>query len=72
LEEDQTVKRKRHVEEQIIAILMREREAGMKTADLCREQSVLPQLEGQVRRLAVSLKPCVTKPTPPTASSSIL
>ena len=33
------MKRKRHTEEQIIAIL-REHEAGLKTADLCREHGV--------------------------------
>jgi putative transposase len=33
------MKRKRHTEEQIIAIL-REHEAGMKTADLCRKHGV--------------------------------
>ena len=43
------MKRKRFSEEQIVAVL-REHEAGMKTADLCRERSVLLQLEGQVRR----------------------
>ena len=36
---DQTMKRKRHTEEQIIAIL-KEHEAGMKTADLCRKHGV--------------------------------
>ena len=47
------MKRKRHTEEQIIAIL-KEHEAGMKTADLCRKHGIseatLLQLEGQVRR----------------------
>src|SRR5262249_37791767 len=33
------MKRKRHTEEQIIAIL-REHEAGMKTADLCRKHGI--------------------------------
>lgn len=33
MREDQTMKRKRHTEEQIVAIL-KEHEAGMKTADL--------------------------------------
>src|SRR5262245_33037203 len=36
LRKDQTMKRKRHTEEQIIAIL-KEHESGMKTADLCRK-----------------------------------
>ena len=46
------MKRKRHTEEQIIAIL-KEHEAGVKTADLCRKHGMrgeLLQLEGQVRR----------------------
>ena len=34
MRKDQTMKRKRHTEEQIIAIL-KEHEAGMKTADPC-------------------------------------
>lgn len=33
------MKRKRHTEEQIIAIL-KEHEAGMKTADLCRRHAI--------------------------------
>ena len=33
------MKRKRHTEEQIIAIL-KEHEAGMKTADLCRRHGI--------------------------------
>jgi hypothetical protein len=33
------MKRKRHTEEQIIAIL-KEHEAGMKTADLCRKHGI--------------------------------
>src|SRR5262245_34334777 len=36
---DQTMKRKRHTEEQIIAIL-KEHETGMKTADLCRKHGI--------------------------------
>src|SRR6201987_12078 len=36
---DQTMQRKRHTEEQIIAIL-KEHEAGMKTADLCRKHGI--------------------------------
>ena len=44
------MKRKRHTEEQITAIL-KEHEAGMKTADLCRKYGIseaeLLQLEGQ-------------------------
>ena len=36
---DQMMQRKRHTEEQIIAIL-KEHEAGMKTADLCREHKI--------------------------------
>ena len=45
------MKRKRHTEVQIIAIL-KEHEAGVKTADLCRsnQRGELLQLEGQVRR----------------------
>ena len=47
------MKRKRHTEEQIIGIL-KEHEAGMKTADLCRKHGIseatLLQVEGQVRR----------------------
>ena len=47
------MKRKRHTEEQIIAIL-KEHEAGIKTADLCRkhgdQRGELLQLESQVRR----------------------
>src|SRR5262245_54151574 len=39
LRKDQTMKRKRHTEEQIIAIL-KEHEAGMKTADLCRKYGI--------------------------------
>lgn len=39
LRKDQTMKRKRHTEEQIIAIL-KEHEAGMKTADLCRKHEI--------------------------------
>jgi putative transposase len=39
LRKDQTMKRKRHTEEQIIAIL-KEHEAGMKTADLCRKHGI--------------------------------
>src|SRR5215203_4952270 len=39
LREDQTMKRKRHTEEQIIAIL-KEHEAGVKTADLCRKHGI--------------------------------
>jgi putative transposase len=39
LGKDQTMKRKRHTEEQIIAIL-KEHEAGMKTADLCRKRKI--------------------------------
>ena len=50
---DQTMKRKRLTEEQIIAIL-KEHEAGVKMADLCRKHGIseaeLLQLEGQVRR----------------------
>ena len=53
MRKDQTMKRKRHTEEQIIAIL-KEHEAGVKTADLCRKHGIseaeLLQLEGQVRR----------------------
>ena len=36
---DQTMQRKRHTEEQIITIL-KEHEAGMKTADLCRKYGI--------------------------------
>jgi putative transposase len=36
---DQTMKRKRHAEEQIIAIL-KEHEAGVKTVDLCRNHGI--------------------------------
>jgi putative transposase len=36
---DQTMKRKRHTEEQIIAIL-KEHEAEVKTADLCRKRGI--------------------------------
>jgi putative transposase len=36
---DQAMKRKKHTEEQIIAIL-KEHEAGMKTADLCRKYGI--------------------------------
>jgi putative transposase len=36
------MKRKRHTEEQIIAIL-KEHEAGVKTADLCREHAISEQ-----------------------------
>ena len=46
------MKRKRHTEEQIIAIL-KEHEAGMKTADLCRKHGISEaslQLESQVWR----------------------
>jgi putative transposase len=39
LQKDQTMKHKRHTEEQIIAILT-EHEAGMKTADLCRKHGI--------------------------------
>jgi putative transposase len=39
IQKDQTMKRKRHTEEQIIAIL-KEHEAGMKTADLCRKHGI--------------------------------
>ena len=50
------MKRKRHTEEQIIAIL-KEHEAGVKTADLCRKHGISEAsfyMEGQVRRLEVS------------------
>ena len=56
MRKDQTMKRKRHTEEQIIAIL-KEHEAGVKTADLCRKHGISEasfymegQVEGQVRR----------------------
>ena len=39
MRKDQTMKRKRHTEEQIIAIL-KEHEAGVKTADLCRKLGI--------------------------------
>ena len=39
MRKDQTMKRKRHTEEQIIAIL-KEYEAGVKTADLCRKHGI--------------------------------
>ena len=39
MREDQTMKCKRHTEEQIIAIL-KEHEAGVKTADLCRKHGI--------------------------------
>ena len=39
MRKDQTMKRKRHTEEQIIAIL-KEQEAGVKTADLCRKHGI--------------------------------
>jgi Transposase len=41
LRKDQTMKRKRQTEEQIIAIL-KEHEAGFKTADLCRKHGISP------------------------------
>ena len=46
------MKRKRFTEEQIIAVL-REQEAGAKTADICRtgcERSHFLQMESEVRR----------------------
>ncbi len=39
LRKDQTMKRKRHTEERIIGIL-KENEAGVKTADLCRKHGI--------------------------------
>jgi putative transposase len=39
LRKDQTMKRKRHTEEQIIAI-PKEHEAGVKTAELCRKHGI--------------------------------
>ena len=39
MRKDQTMKRKRHSEEQIVAIL-KEHEAGVKTADLCRKHGI--------------------------------
>ena len=39
MRKDQPMKRKRHTEEQIIAIL-KEHEAGVKTADLCRKHGI--------------------------------
>ena len=39
MRKDQTMKRKGHTEEQIIAIL-KEHEAGVKTADLCRKHGI--------------------------------
>ena len=39
MRKDQTMKRKRHTEEQIIAIL-KEHEASVKTADLCRKHGI--------------------------------
>ena len=39
MRKDQTMKRKRHTEEQIIAIL-KEQEAGLKTAELCRKHGI--------------------------------
>ena len=39
MRKDQTMKRKRQTEEQIIAIL-KEHEAGVKTADLCRKHGI--------------------------------
>ena len=39
MRKDQTMKRKRHTEEQIIAIL-KEHEAGVRTADLCRKHGI--------------------------------
>jgi putative transposase len=39
LRKDQTMKRKRHTEDQIIAIL-KEHEVGVKTADLCRKHGI--------------------------------
>jgi hypothetical protein len=39
LRKEQAIKRKRHTEEQIIAIL-KEHEAGMRTADLCRKHGI--------------------------------
>ena len=39
MRKDQTMKRKRHTEEQIIAIL-KEQEAGMKTSDVCRKHGI--------------------------------
>jgi putative transposase len=38
----------RYSEEQIIAVL-KEHEAGMKTADLCRKHGISPELEVKVR-----------------------
>ena len=39
MRKDQTMKRKRHTEERIIAIL-KEHEAGVNTADLCRKHGI--------------------------------
>ena len=39
MRKDQTMKRKRHTEEQIIAIL-KEHEVGVKTAELCRKHGI--------------------------------
>ena len=39
MRKDQTMKRKRHTEKQIIAIL-KEHEAGVKTVDLCRKHGI--------------------------------
>ena len=39
MRKDQTMKRKRHTEQQIIAIL-KEHEAGLKTAELCRKHGI--------------------------------
>ena len=39
MRKDQTMKRKRHTEQQIIGIL-KEHEAGVKTADLCRKHGI--------------------------------
>ena len=64
MRKDQTMKRKRHTEEQIIAIL-KEHEAGVKTADLCRKHGIsegeLLQLQGSAGN-SVVLKPAEQSP----------
>ena len=44
------MKKTRFSEEQIIAVL-REQEAGMKTADVCRKLKVLEEENGRLKRL---------------------
>ena len=55
MRKDQTMKRKRHTEEQIIAIL-KEHEAGVKTADLCRKGFVRSQSGAPLHDQGCSLR----------------